>query len=387
MMRKLGDLDDKWRTTGDGGVNSGRTAAERSENRKSWSARGTTVVRIGFNMRRTRGSVSPHLRDTAESSPASPAKIESVDDSKGPTPPSLKGEGANVAILLGLYFLQGVPIGLAASVPLFLKERVSLADIATFSFCSWPYGLKLLWAPIVDAVYSRRFGRRKSWIVPVQYLVGLTLLTLSSSLDTLLSADPPAIGILTAGFFMLYFLVATQDIAVDGWALTMLRPENVGFASTCNSVGQSLGYVVAYASFLAGTSPEFANRFRSTSSDQGAFTMTGYLQFWGVIFIIATTLLWWLKADNDAEAGGSAGPTQSRVIDAYKDMWSVVKLSNVKWLALVLLTVKMAYMTEGVVQFELMERGVTRDEILVATTPLVPLEVSKPRYTRSILAD
>ena len=30
--------------------------------------------------------------------------------------------------------------------------------------------------------------------------------------------------------------MATQDIAVDGWALTMLSPENVGYASTCNSV-------------------------------------------------------------------------------------------------------------------------------------------------------
>ena len=29
-----------------------------------------------------------------------------------------------------------------------------------------------------------------------------------------------------------------QDVAVDGWALTMLKPKNVGYASTCNSVGQ-----------------------------------------------------------------------------------------------------------------------------------------------------
>jgi PAT family acetyl-CoA transporter-like MFS transporter 1 len=39
-------------------------------------------------------------------------------------------------------------------------------------------------------------------------------------------------------FFFLNFLAATQDIAVDGWALTMLQRHNVGYASTCNSVGQ-----------------------------------------------------------------------------------------------------------------------------------------------------
>jgi hypothetical protein len=41
-------------------------------------------------------------------------------------------------------------------------------------------------------------------------------------------ASPPVvrrcqIGLLTAYFFVLYFLAATQDIAVDGWALTMLK--------------------------------------------------------------------------------------------------------------------------------------------------------------------
>jgi len=33
-------------------------------------------------------------------------------------------------------------------------------------------------------------------------------------------------------FLPLNFLAATQDIAVDGWALTMLSRKNVGYAST-----------------------------------------------------------------------------------------------------------------------------------------------------------
>ena len=37
------------------------------------------------------------------------------------------------------------------------------ADQATFSFAVWPFSLKLLWAPLVDALYWRRLGRRKSW--------------------------------------------------------------------------------------------------------------------------------------------------------------------------------------------------------------------------------
>ena len=54
--------------------------------------------------------------------------------------------------------------------------------------------------------------------------------------------SPPDVLTLTTMFFFLNFLAATQDIAVDGWALTMLKRHNVGHASTCNSVGQTAGY-------------------------------------------------------------------------------------------------------------------------------------------------
>ena len=43
----------------------------------------------------------------------------------------------------------------------------------------------------------------------------------------------PDIKSLTAIFFIINFLRATQDVAVDGWALSMLKPKNVGFFSTC----------------------------------------------------------------------------------------------------------------------------------------------------------
>jgi PAT family acetyl-CoA transporter-like MFS transporter 1 len=108
----------------------------------------------------------------------------------------------NYALLIVLYTLQGIPMGLSASIPFLLQEKItkmsqlsqlaasasstaaaagaSAASIqaasynanAVFALCSWPFSLKLLWAPIVDAVYFKRFGRRKSWLVPVQMMAG-----------------------------------------------------------------------------------------------------------------------------------------------------------------------------------------------------------------------
>ena len=51
---------------------------------------------------------------------------------------------------------------------------------------------------------------------------------------------------------MLNFFAATQDIAVDGWALTMLTKPNRNLASTMNSIGQTAGYFLGYVVFLVG---------------------------------------------------------------------------------------------------------------------------------------
>ncbi len=37
-----------------------------------------------------------------------------------------------------------------------------------FSFVSWPFSLKILWAPLVDSLYFKRVGQRRTWLLPVQ---------------------------------------------------------------------------------------------------------------------------------------------------------------------------------------------------------------------------
>ena len=43
---------------------------------------------------------------------------------------------------------------------------------AMFTIASYPFSMKVLWAPIVDSVFWAKFGRRKSWLVPAQYAIG-----------------------------------------------------------------------------------------------------------------------------------------------------------------------------------------------------------------------
>lgn len=71
-------------------------------------------------------------------------------------------------------------------------------------------------------------------------------------------------------------MLPSQDIAVDGWALTMLSRENVGYASTCNSVGQTAGYFMGNVLFLALESADFCNKYlRVEPKDTGIVTLSG----------------------------------------------------------------------------------------------------------------
>ena len=127
----------------------------------------------------------------------------------------------NFLLLVLLYFLQGIPMGLASgSVPFLLKSHLSYGQIGVFSLASYPYSLKLLWSPIVDAIWSPVIGRRKSWILPIQMCSGFGMLYLGTRIKDMMAAagasDGSGVWTFTWWWFFLVFLCATQDIAVDG---------------------------------------------------------------------------------------------------------------------------------------------------------------------------
>ena len=208
----------------------------------------------------------------------------------------------SMALLLFLYILQGIPLGLAGSIPLILQQaNVGYKDQAMFSLVFWPFTLKLLWAPVVDGIYNQRMGRRKSWLVPVQYGLGVLMIWLSFYVMSMIGDggnSPPKLMALTLSFFILNLLAATQDIAVDGWALTMLDRCNVGYASTCNSVGQTAGYFLGNVVFLALESADFCNNYlRFEPAKTGIVTLDTFLFFWGLVFLVTTSLVWVFKPE------------------------------------------------------------------------------------------
>ncbi|XP_076321941.1 acetyl-coenzyme A transporter 1 isoform X2 [Tachypleus tridentatus] len=301
----------------------------------------------------------------------------------------LQGDKANIAVLFFLYVLQGIPLGLGSSIPMILQNHgISYKQQALFSFVHWPFSVKLLWAPVVDSLYSSKFGRRKSWLVPTQYIIGVFMLFLSFYVMSLLGDESqniqPNVFILTTVFFMLNFLAATQDIALDGWALTMLSRRNVGHASTCNSVGQTTGYFLSNVVFLALESSDFCNKYlRTEPRPNGLLTLSGFLYFWGVVFLVTTTIIMLFKKESATE---HLKDSDYGLVGTYQMLYRILCLPSVRAFVIILLTCKIGFSaTDAVTGLKLIEAGVHKEHLALMAIPMVPLQVLLPltisRYT------
>jgi len=294
--------------------------------------------------------------------------VEARRVSQAPEKSGIAGDEKSILILLFLYILQGIPLGLAAAIPLILTNRnVSYKQQAEFSFAYWPFSVKLLWAPIVDSCFVASFGRRKTWLVPVQYLIGVTMFILSLNVDYYLGdgseSSEPNVTTLTAMFFFLNFLAATQDIAVDGWALTMLQRHNVGYASTCNSVGQTAGYFLGYVFFMA-------------LESYGLVNLAGFLQFWAVVFLVATTLVALLKSESNES---SPDEPELGLVETYKLLLDIIRLKVMPITIAFLLTTKIGFAAaDSVSSLKLIEAGVPKDKLAMLAIPMMPLQIILP---------
>jgi MFS transporter, PAT family, beta-lactamase induction signal transducer AmpG len=158
-------------------------------------------------------------------------------------------------LLATLYFAQGLPYGFfSVALPVLLRQQgVSLSKIGLTSLLVLPWALKFLWAPVLDRVYSRRFGRRRTWILAMQLSATIVLATIA-----LVPGSDRMIAMMVAMFF-LNVIAATQDIATDGLAVELLPPQERGFANGLQVAGYRIGMVVG-GGVLLGAYAELGHR-------------------------------------------------------------------------------------------------------------------------------
>jgi PAT family beta-lactamase induction signal transducer AmpG len=156
---------------------------------------------------------------------------------------------SRLMLLSMLYLVQGMPFGFqSTALPVYLRTQgVALTTIGFASALSLPWALKALWAPLVDRYGSARVGRRRSWILPMQ--LGLA----ASCALAAFAASREAMPLLFGLVLLMNLFAATQDIAVDGFAVDTLRPDELGLGNTAQVVGYKFGMMFAGGGVIAWT--------------------------------------------------------------------------------------------------------------------------------------
>ena len=161
-------------------------------------------------------------------------------------------------------FSSGLPLGLVwIALPAWLTYRgVDIRTVGLFSLAQAPWTFKFLWAPLMDRYSPGFLGRKRAWMIVSQFflLAGIALLATQ--------AESPRVGMVAALAMFIAFASASQDIAIDGYAVEVLEPSEMGTA---------VGARVAL--------------YRAATLVSGAIAITmGQRLGWGVLFVTLALL-------------------------------------------------------------------------------------------------
>ena len=191
-----------------------------------------------------------------------------------------------VLIVLLLGFSSGLPLALSGSTLLvWMRESgVDLGTIGLFALVGTPYTLKFIWAPLVDALhvplFTRRFGRRRGWLIFSQLLLIVAILLLALT-------DPARSPLFVAlGALLVAAMSSTQDIVVDAFRVESL-PESEQAAGMASYVAAyRVGMLVSTAGALF-----MVSAFESTGLPRTSAWMWGYVMMAALVLIGTVTAL------------------------------------------------------------------------------------------------
>ena len=131
-----------------------------------------------------------------------------------------------VAVSL-LSFSSGLPLGLVwYAIPDWMRDiGVDIRIVGLITLAQAPWAFKVIWSPLMDRYVPPFWGRRRGWMAATQLALGVLGLMLAG-----VGQRPEALWVVGALAFGIAIASASQDIAIDAYAVEVLRKEEQGAA-------------------------------------------------------------------------------------------------------------------------------------------------------------
>jgi MFS transporter, PAT family, beta-lactamase induction signal transducer AmpG len=272
---------------------------------------------------------------------------------------------ASLCMLL-LGFSAGLPLLLVLGT-LSFRLREAGIDRSTIGYLSWvglAYGVKWMWAPLVDRLpipwLTARLGRRRSWLLLSQAVIMVGLVGMA------LNDPSQVLGPLVACALAVAFASATQDIALDAYRIESAEVNAQAALAATYQTGYRLAMIWAGAGVLW-----------IAARAQGAET-TGYAQAaWQTAYLVmAASLLpgMWMVLGSPEPVPAAMKPArnvaewvQGALVDPFADFWR-----RYRWQAVLVLALIAVYRISDVVMGIManpfyVDMGFTKDEVAAVT--------------------
>jgi hypothetical protein len=157
----------------------------------------------------------------------------------------------HLAMMTLLYCCQGFLQALAhelATVVL-VRRSLTVAETALTVYPLMPFSFKFLWSPVVDGVYWTPRTRRPFWILFTHAAI-IAWLVIIVRAGNAVVFEASSFPIFVTALTMVVTVSATQDIAVDAWALEGVPKAWSPMAAPAQSVGLIVGFTLVQAAVV-----------------------------------------------------------------------------------------------------------------------------------------
>lgn len=112
--------------------------------------------------------------------------------------------------------------------------------------------------------------------------------------------------------------------------------------------------------------------------------LPGFLWFWGICFMVTTTLIAIMKREQDRQMHGKIDDEADEepelgICETYQLLWKIINMRPIKILASILLTAKFTFAAcDSVTSLKLIEAGLPKEKLALLAVPMVPLQIFLP---------
>lgn len=151
-----------------------------------------------------------------------PTRVSTDPFATPPTPPP-PTRSARLLKMAMLSFPGGLPLALViTTVPAWLSDQgLSPSEIGLLQLAGLPWSFKFLWAPALDRIRPPLLDQRRGWILLMQLLM-------IPAVGALALVDPRAATAVGLATVLIAVVSATQDVAMDAYAVELMRPAEQG---------------------------------------------------------------------------------------------------------------------------------------------------------------